>query len=305
MIKYLIKRVLYGGLTLFIVAFLTFFLMNIIPGGPFLSEKSPSQDVIAVLNAKYGLDKPIPEQFVLYMSKAISGDFGPSIKQRGRTVAQIISRGFPVSAKIGGMAVLLALAIGIPLGSVAALKRGKSADNAIIVAATFGISVPSFVISTVLLITFGLVLGWLPTYGLSSAVSYIMPVVALAFYPTSYIIRLMRSSMLDVIEQDYIRFAKAKGVSERILLFKHALRNAILPIVTYLGPMIAYTMTGSFVIEKIFNIPGLGNAFISSITNRDYTMIMGTTLFLATLIIGLNILVDFAYTLIDRRIKLK
>jgi oligopeptide transport system permease protein len=279
--------------------------MFMVPGGPFLAEKTPSAATLEALNQKYGLDQPKIVQYRNYMVKFIQGDMGVSLKQRGRTVSQIISTGFKVSAKIGGLSILIAVLIGVPLGCIAALNRGKWLDNVIIVVATCGIAVPSFVVATILMIIFSVKLGILPTYGLTSWQHYLMPVAALAFYPTAYISRLMRSSMLEVLGQDYMRTARAKGLSQFWMLFKHALRNAILPVVTYLGPLIAYTLTGSFVVEKIFTIPGLGNAFISSILNRDYTMIMGTTIFLAALIILMNLVVDVAYKIIDPRIKLK
>lgn len=303
--KYVIKRVLLAAVTLWLVATITFALMNLVPGGPFLSEKTPSEATLKALNEKYGLDQPLIVQYKNYMQKAIQGDFGPSLKQRGRMVKQIITTGFKVSARVGGLSILIAALIGVPLGSVAALNRGKWIDNVIIVFTTSGIAVPSFVVSTVLMLVFSIMLGWLPTYGLSSPLHYIMPVAALALYPTSYIARLMRSSMLEVLGQDYMRTAKAKCLSQFAILFKHALRNAILPIITYLGPLIAYTLTGSFVVEKIFTIPGLGSDFISSIINRDYTLIMGTTIFLAFLLITMNLVVDIAYKIVDPRIKLK
>ncbi|MEM5816570.1 MAG: ABC transporter permease, partial [Desulfitobacterium hafniense] len=224
---------------------------------------------------------------------------------RGRTVSEIIVSKFPVSAKLGGIAVLLALSIGIPLGSIAALNRGKWLDDLIIVIATCGIAFPSFVICTVGMYVFGVYLGVLPTMGLTTPAHYILPVFALSFYPTAYITRLMRSSMLDVIGQDYMRTARAKGLSQMKSLFKHALRNAILPVITYVGPMLAFTLTGSFIVEKIFVIPGLGGQFVSSIVNRDYTVIMGTTIFLATLVITINALIDILYKFIDPRIQLK
>lgn len=217
----------------------------------------------------------------------------------------IITTKFPVSARLGGTAVLVSVLIGVPLGTLAAFKRGKFLDSFISVVATCGIAVPSFVTCTLLMYGFGVKLGWLPTHGLTTWKHYIMPVIALAFYPTAYIMRLMRSSMLDVLGQDYMRTAKAKGLSQWVSLFKHALRNAILPVVTYVGPMTAYTLTGSFVVEKIFVIPGLGGEFVGSITARDYTIIMGTTIFLATLMIVINVIVDIVYKLIDPRIKLK
>ena len=303
--KYFAKRIGMAIVTIFLVACLTFLLMNAVPGSPWLSEKTPSEATIAALNAKYGLDKPMAERYFTYISDAAHGDFGDSLKQRGRTVMDIIATKFPVSAKLGGMAVILALCVGVPLGVLAAYKRGTFIDSLFSVIATCGIAVPGFVICTLLLYVFGVKLQWLPTLGLKSAQSYIMPVVALAAYPTSYIMRLMRSSMLDVLGQDYMRTAKAKGLSQKVSLFKHALRNAILPVITYVGPMLAYTLTGSFVTEKIFTIPGLGGEFIKAINGRDYTMIMGTTIFLATIMIVMNVIVDIVYKLVDPRIKLK
>ena len=305
MLKYIVKRIALAIVTIWAVATLTFFLMNMVPGGPFLSEKAISPQATAALEAKYGLDKPLGEQYVTYISGVAHGDFGDSLKQRGRTVAGIIQAKFPVSAKIGGISVLVSLILGVLLGSIAALKRGKFLDSLISVISTMGIAVPSFVICTVLMYFFGVKFKILPTMGLSSWQSYIMPVAALAFYPTAYIMRLMRSSMLDVLGQDYMRTAKAKGLSGKVQLFKHALRNAILPVVTYVGPMLAYTVTGSFVVEKIFTIPGLGGEFIGAIQGRDYTLIMGTTIFLATLIIVMNVVVDIVYKLINPRITLK
>ena len=305
MLRYIVKRILLAVVTIWAVATLTFFLMNLVPGGPFLSEKAISPQAQAALEAKYGLDKPMSQRYVNYMNGALHGDFGDSLKQRGRTVMSIISMKFPVSARVGGISVLVALILGIPLGSIAALKRGKAADSVISVIATCGIAVPSFVICTLLMYFFGVKLGLLPTMGLESAKHYVMPVIALSFYPTAYIMRLMRSSMLDVLGQDYMRTARAKGLAGGKILFKHALRNAILPVVTYVGPMLAYTITGSFVVEKIFVIPGLGGEFIKAINGRDYTLIMGTTIFLATLVIVMNVVVDIIYKLVDPRIKLK
>ena len=305
MVKYITKRILLAIVTIWAVGTLTFFLMNMVPGGPFLSEKAISPQATAALEAKYGLDKPLYQQYFTYITDALHGDFGDSLKQRGRTVISIILMKFPVSARVGGVSVLTALLLGIPLGCIAALKRGKFLDSLISVVATCGIAVPSFVICTLLLYFLGVNLKLLPTMGLTSWKHYIMPVMALSFYPTAYIMRLMRSSMLDVLGQDYMRTAKAKGVSGFMSLFKHALRNAILPIVTYVGPMLAYTVTGSFVVEKIFTIPGLGGEFITAINGRDYTLIMGTTIFLATLIVIMNVVVDIVYKIVDPRIQLK
>lgn len=305
MLKYILKRILLAIVTIWAVATLTFFLMNLVPGGPFLSEKAISPQATAALEAKYGLDKPILQRYTTYMLDAAHGDFGDSLKKRGWTVSDIIATKFPVSARVGGISVLISLILGVTLGSIAALKRGKFLDSLISVISTCGIAVPSFVICTVLLYFFGVKLKVLPTIGLNTWKNYIMPVMALSFYPTAYIMRLMRSSMLDVLGQDYMRTAKAKGVSGRKQLFKHALRNAILPVVTYVGPMLAYTVTGSFIVEKIFVIPGLGGEFISAIQGRDYTLIMGTTIFLASLIVIMNVVVDIVYKIIDPRIKLK
>ena len=296
MLKYILKRILLAIVTIWAVATLTFFLMNMVPGGPFLSEKAISPQATAALEAKYGLDKPLWQQYLTYMAGASHGDFGDSLKQRGRTVMDIITMKFPVSARVGGVSVLVALLLGVPLGCIAALKRGKFLDNLISVVSTCGIAVPSFVICTLLLYFFGVRLQILPTMGLTSWKHYVMPVMALAFYPTAYIMRLMRSSMLDVLGQDYMRTAKAKGLAGGKILFKHALRNAILPVITYVGPLL---------VEKIFTIPGLGGEFISAINGRDYTLIMGTTIFLATLIILMNVVVDIVYKIVDPRIKLK
>ena len=288
MLKYIAKRIGLALITIFTVATLTFFLMNMVPGGPFLSEKAVSPAAQAALEAKYGLDKPLSQQYLTYMKDALHGDFGESLKQRGRTVTSIIVSKFPVSARVGGLSVIVALLVGIPLGCLAATHRGKTLDSVISVISTCGIAVPSFVICTLLLYFLGSKVKILPTYGIGTWKHYVMPVIALALYPTAYIMRLMRSSMLDVLGQDYMRTATAKGVKPFFRLFKHALRNA-----------------GSFVVEKIFTIPGLGNEFVSSIINRDYTMIMGTTIFLATLMVVMNVLVDIVYKLVDPRIKLK
>ncbi len=303
--KYIIKRVAMGVLSIFIVATLTFFLMNLVPGGPFVAEKSISKEAQAALEAKYGLDKPLLERYATYMTDFIKGDMGLSLRQRGRTVSDIIFSKFPVSARLAGFAVAVAVLVGIPLGCLSAYNRGKLGDNIIIVFATCGIAIPSFISSVILLYTFGSKLNILPTVGLNTMSSYIMPVTALAIYPTAYITRLMRSSLLDVMGQDYIRTAKAKGLSNFKILFKHALRNAVLPVVTYVGPMLASLMTGSFVVEKIFTVPGLGRDFVSAINQRDYTLIMGTTIVLATLIITANVIVDILYKIIDPRINLK
>lgn len=303
--NYLTKRILSAVFTIFLIATITFFIMYLVPGGPFLSEKAPSEAILQALNEKYGLDKPVIVQYKNYMVKLVQGDLGVSLKKRGTVVSKVIAQKFPVSARVGGIAILIALLFGIPMGATAALHRGKWLDQVLVFISTVGIAVPGFVVATTLMIFFGVYLKILPTYGLRTPLHYILPAFTLSFYPMSYISRLMRSSMLDVLGQDYMRTAKAKGVPGYKILFKHGLRNAILPIITYLGPLLAYILTGSFVVERIFTIPGLGGEFINSITGRDYPMIMGTTIFLASLLVIMNVMVDIAYKLIDPRIQLK
>lgn len=303
--KYILKRLFTAVVTTWLVATLTFFLMNMVPGGPFLAEKAVTAQAQKAMEAKYGLDKPLPEQYTTYISSALKGDLGPSLKKRGRTVTQIIGEKFPTSARIGGIAILVAMLVGIPLGAIAAYNRGKMVDNVLMVLSTAGIAIPSFLSSTILMYILSTKLNLLSPLGLRDWTNYIMPVTALSLYPTFYMARLMRSSMLEVIGQDYMRTARAKGVSQFKSIFKHALRNAILPVITYLGPLLASLMTGSFIVEKIFNIPGLGYEFVGAITARDYPMIMGTTIFLATFVILMNVVVDLAYAVVDPRIKLK
>lgn len=305
MLQYILKRLGYSILTVFLISTITFFLMNLIPGGPFLSEKNPPEAALKAMNEKYGLDQPKIVQYKNYMIRLAHGDLGVSIKKKGRSINDIIAEKFPVSARIGGLAIIFAILVGVPLGALAALNRGKWWDSAIMFVATLGISIPSFVLATTLMIFFGVTLKLLPTYGLNSPVHYILPVFSLAFYPMAYISRLMRTSMLDVLNQDYIRTAKAKGVAPFFILFKHALRNAILPVITYLGPSIVFILTGSLIVETIFTIPGLGGEFVGSITSRDYPLIMGTTIFLATLMVFMNVIVDILYKIIDPRVNLK
>ena len=305
MAKYIGGRIAQAIVLLLLIACLTFLLMNIVPGGPFLSEKSPSPEVLAAMEAKYGIDKPLGEQLVSYLKDAFHGDFGVSFKmQKNRPVKDIIIDMFPVSAKVGIIAMILAVGIGVPMGCIAAYNRGNKVDSVLRVVTTLGISVPGFVVATVLLVVFGVKLGWLPTIGLKTASSYIMPCFALSFYSMCYIGRLARSSMLDVINQDYIRTARAKGVSTFKIVFKHSLRNAFIPVLTYIGPLTAGILTGGFVVETVFSIPGLGRYFVQSVLNRDYPVIMATTIFLASLVILMNLVVDILYKVIDPRIDL-
>jgi len=304
MMSYIIKRILLTIVTIWLIITITFFAMKAIPGGPFLSEKAVTQEVTDALNEKYGLDKPIFEQYTTYLTDILHFDFGPSLKSRGRVVIDIITEGFAVSGKLGIIAAGIALTLGIIFGSVAAIHRNKLIDNTIMVSTTAFVAMPSFVIGSFLLLVFCVYWKILPANG-DLPGGLILPVIALALYPTAYITRLTRSSMLDVLQQDYIRTAKAKGVSYYLLIFKHALKNALIPVITYAGPMIAYILTGSLVVEKIFAVPGLGRAFISSITNRDYPLIMGTTIFLATMVVLMNLVSDLLYKVVDPRIDFK
>ena len=291
-------------LTLFIIITATFFLMHLVPGNPFLGDKRLPPSVLHNLEVKYGTDKPVYIQYFYYLRGLLHGDFGASIKQQGTDISLIIARGFPVSMRLGLVAVAFAALAGLLMGILAALKNGKAADHTVMLLATLGTSVPSFVIATTSLILFGVSLKLLPTYGLDSPANYVLPAFALSFFPLSFIARLMRSSMLDVINMDYIKTARAKGLKESVVIVKHAARNAIQPVVTYLGTLLAGVLTGSVVIERIFTIPGLGRAFVDSITARDYPLIMGTTIFYAMLLIFLYLLVDIVYMVIDPRIKL-
>ena len=300
---YIVKRLLLAVLTVFLIITITFFVMKAIPGGPFLSEKAPSPAVTAMLEAKYGLDKPIMEQYTTYLKGVLTLDFGPSIKQRGRDVMDLITEGFGVSAKLGGSAAALAIVIGLVLGALAAVFHNRWVDKLIMVTSTASVAMPSFVIATLLLYFFCMKFQLLPANG-QSAAGLVLPIISLSLYPMSYITRLTRSSMLDVLGQDYIRTANAKGVSPSRVLFKHALKNAVTPVITYAGPMIAYILTGSLVVERIFAVPGLGKYFVSSIINRDYPMVMGTTIFLACLMVIMTLVSDILYKVFDPRVDL-
>ena len=301
MAKYVVKRVLLAILTIFIVSAITFFSMYAIPGGPFSSEKALSPAVMAALEARYGLDQPIPVQYVNYMTRLLfHHDFGVSLKT-GRDVFETITTGMQVSAKLGISAAAVAVAFGLVLGSIAALNRGKFIDRIIVFFTTLATSAPSFVLATLLLLVFSIQLGWVPAWSAQNP-SYILPVISLSMYPMAYITRLTKTSMLDALNQDYIRTARAKGVASYKVIFKHALRNALIPVVTYVGPMVAFIITGSMVVETIFSTGGLGSYFVTSINNRDYTLIMGVTIFLAILMVTANLITDIVYKLIDPRI---
>ena len=316
-LKFLVNRILMGLVTLWLVITITFFLLHLLPGDPFQSEKEVSPQIKENLMAKYHLDKPLGVQYVEYLKNVTKGDLGLSMKERGRTVNEIIADSFPTSADLGIRAVLFALITGIPLGIIAALKRGKYQDKLAMVIAIIGISVPSFVMAGLMQRYFvdihNNVLienGFLPEFlrikisGWDDPSKRILPVVALGLYTVALIARLLREKMIEVMGQDYIRFAVAKGVKPSNIVWKHALRNAILPVVTVMGPTIAAVLTGSFVIENMFTIPGLGKYYIDSINERDYTMVLGVTIFYAAFLILMMIITDIVYVLVDPKIKL-
>ena len=316
-LKFLVKRIAMGLVTLWLVITITFFLIHMLPGDPFQSEKAIPPKVKENLMAKYHLDRPLGEQYVEYLKNIAKGDLGSSMKVRGRTVNDVINQSFLTSADLGARSIIFALVLGIPLRIIAALKRGKYQDRLAMIVAIIGISVPSFVLAGLMQKYFvdihnGFLIdnGFLPEFfrirlsGWDSPEKKILPVVALGLYTVALIARLLRDKMIEVMGQDYIRLAVAKGVKPKNIVFKHALRNAILPIITIMGPTIAAVLTGSFVIEKMFSIPGLGKYFVDSINDRDYTMVLGVTVFYAIFLIIMMILVDIIYVLVDPKIKL-
>ena len=308
MFGYILKRLGVAILTLLVIMTITFFLMNAVPGSPFLTEKS-TPEMIARANSKYGLDKPLYVQLFNYVKSYLHGDLGTSLKmQEGTPVSNIIFHQgkFTLSIKLGLYALALAVLVGIPLGCIAAYNRGSWIDGFLRVLTTVGVAVPTFVLATLLLVTFAVKLQWLPTLSssLTSFKSYVMPVISLSFYYTCYVAKLTRTSMLDAINQDYIRTARAKGVKTRVLILKHALRNSLIPVITYLGPVMAGIITGSFVVESTFSITGLGKYYVQSVLSRDYPVIMATTVVLSALVIFMNLVVDIAYKIVDPRINI-
>ena len=301
MLKYIVKRVLLALLTILIICMITFFVMHAVPGGPFNREKALSQSTIDALNARYGLDKPLWAQFINYMKGLLRGDFGVSLKN-GREIRDIITESFPISARLGLTAMAFALTLGIVFGSTAAIMRNKWPDRTIVFFSTLFTAVPSFVLATLLLLVFSIRLGWVPVWS-ATETHYVLPVMALAAYPLAYTTRLSKTSMLDALSQDYIRTARSKGVPKWKIIFKHALKNSLIPVITYAGPQIAYIITGSMVVETVFTVGGIGTKFVSGINNRDYTLIMATTIFLATLMVIATMICDILYKLVDPRIK--
>lgn len=304
MFKFILKRLVTSFITIWLVITITFVLMHAIPGGPFTREKGVPEEIQRNIEAKYHLDEPLWKQYTNYLGNLAKGDLGPSFKYQGVTVNEIIAQGFPVSAQLGGVALLIMFLVGIPTGIISALKQNKWQDHLAMFLATLGVAIPNFVVATLLIYFVGVKLGWLPTSRWVSWESVIMPAIALAGYYTAYVARLTRSSLLEIVQQDYIRTARAKGMPERVVIYKHALKNALIPIVTYMGPITAGILTGSFVIEKIFAIPGLGQHFVTSIGNRDYMTILGTTIFYSVFLVSLNFVIDILYSFIDPRIRI-
>ena len=304
MLRYAIRRFVTSAITLFLVITVTFFLMQLVPGDPMIGE-NVDPEITERLLERYGYDRPLGEQYLNYLAGLFTGDIGYSlVVKSGEPVYSIIAERFPVSLQLGLIALALAIVIGIPLGVLAAMKHNSIFDRCFIFTASLFVSVPSFIMTIALMLIFGVWLKILPVAYLDSWKSYIMPVFGMAIYPMCSLARLTRTTMLDVIGQDYIKTARAKGLSTPKIMFKHALRNASIPVVTSLGPQIAGILTGSFVVEKVFAINGIGRFFVNSITARDYPLIMGTTIFYALLLIGCNYLVDLAYGIIDPRIKM-
>lgn len=304
MFKYITKRILISILTIWVVISLTFFLVRLMPGGPFTSE-TITPEVQASLEEQYGLDKPLSEQYTLYIKNILKGNFGQSMIYRGKEVTDTITTSLPASAKLGVVTIIVSVIFGVLLGIIAALKANKWPDRVCMVISTLGITIPSFVIGAVLIYFFTVKWRLIGATGLSRPENYIMPVIALCGSSLAFITRLTRNKMLDVMKSDFIRTAKAKGLNKKTVVFKHALRNCLIPIVTYLGPLVAAILTGSFIVETVFAIPGLGNEFVSSVTNRDYSTVLGLVTFYCTLIIICNLVVDLLYAVIDPRIRLE
>ncbi|AFS77396.1 oligopeptide transport system, permease protein OppB [Gottschalkia acidurici 9a] len=304
MLKYSLKRGVISLLTIWVIITITFFLMHSIPGDPFTDQKKIPPEIMANLEAKYGLDKPLIVQYGIYLKNLLQGDLGDSMKYKSRSVTSILTTGFPVSAKLGVVSAVVGAGLGVVGGIIAALNRGKKFDYFIIILAVIGVSVPSFVFAALFQYWFGNKLGWFPVARWGTIAHYVLPVMALGFSMVAYIARMMRTSMLDVLGQDYIKTAKAKGLSQSSIIIKHTIRNAILPIITILGALIAGVVVGSFVIESIFAIPGIGKYYVQSIQQNDYTLILGTTVFYSTILVVMMYVIDIVYGLVDPRIKL-
>jgi oligopeptide transport system permease protein len=303
MLRFVIRRVLWLLLVLFIVLAITFTLMHLVPGGPWDREKPLAPKVVEALNARYGLDKPLWEQFVNYLGGVLQGDLGISYSRSDRTVTSILMEGLPKTATLGVLAFLLAQALGIPFGMAAALKQNSIIDYISVIFATIFASIPGFVLGILLMITFSVSLHWLPTSGWGTVQQLVMPVLCLAALPAAQSARITRASTLDVMRQDYVRTARSKGLMENVVRIRHIFRNSLIPVVTVAGPELANLITGSFIIENLFAIPGIGRLFVQGIQARDYSLIMGSILFYAITIALLNLVVDILYAAIDPRIR--
>lgn len=300
---YITKRIILAVISLFAIVTITFFLMNLMPGDPFMSEKA-SEENRAILIAKYGLDQPVYVQYGKYIKNLLHGDMGTSyVLQKGRAVKEIIADSFSVSMGLGVKALAVAAVFGIVLGCISGLCKDKLPDAVIRVFSSLGISMPGYVVASGLMIVLAVNMGLLPV-SYNKPGGAVMPIITLALYPTSYLTRLTRASILEVMNQDYLRTERAKGMSEFVVVFIHALKNSLIPVITYLGPLTASILTGGFVAESVFNVPGLGRYFVSSISSRDYTMIMGVTIFYSALIVVMNLVCDILYKIVDPRIKL-
>ena len=304
MFRFLLRRLMVAVPTLFLVVTAAFFMMRAAPGNPFDSDRKLPPEVERSIMAKYGMDRPLGEQYVAYVSNVLHGDLGPSLKYKDKSVAELISEGLPTSAVIGLSALTLACLVGIGLGIIAALRQNQMIDNVTMAIAVLGVCIPTFVTAPLLVLVFAAKLGWLPTAGLNGIRSLILPVTVLALPQIAIISRLTRAGMIEVLRSNYIRTARAKGLSEARIVLGHGLRAAILPLVSYLGPACAGLLTGSLVIEKIFSLPGLGKSFVIGALQRDYTVVMGVVIVYAGLILLLNLLADIAYALLDPRVKL-
>ena len=288
----ILRRLLQAIPTLWVIATATFILLHLTPGGPFDTEKNVSEEVQAIINAHYGLDRPLHVQYFRFLGQRLSGDFGPSYKYSGWDVDEIIAQSFPVSLELGFYALLVAIVVGIPIGVIAALRHGHPSESFLMAFAMLGICLPTFVLGPLLILVFSMQLGWFNPFGWNQPGDRVLPAITLGLFYAAYIARLARSGMLDIMRMDYIRSARAKGLREKIVVLRHALRTALYPVVAYLGPGVAGLISGSFVVETIFFIPGLGSFFVNSAFNRDSTMVIGTVLFYAVLILFFNLLVD-------------
>ncbi|MBS2006177.1 MAG: ABC transporter permease [Cyanobacteria bacterium SZAS TMP-1] len=305
MLSLICKRILMAIPVLLVVATITFLLVRVVPGGPFDADKNLPPEIVANLNAKYHLDKPVHEQYFLYIERLARGDLGVSYKYVNRTVNDILRDAFPVSLQLGSISLLLAVLVGVPLGAVAGISRGGKGDTLAMLLSTFGISVPGFVIGAGLIFVFGIVLKVLPVALWESPWHMVLPAVTLAFSPAAYLARLTRASVLEIVDKDWVRTARSKGLSPQDTVIKHILRNSLVPVVTVLGPLTAILITGSFVVEYIYAIPGMGRFFITAVNNRDYDLILGTTLVFAVLLIIANTLVDITYQILDPRMRVE